>query len=188
MNNLQHHFLKLGMNSVQSEKMQSIFKNDLRLERGKFFNKNNDICQKIGFVMEGVCRYYYDTEKGEFTLWVALEGDLVTTLGSFINQKVTSENIQAIAPTKIIYATFNDWQKLYNTEPFVRELYAATMEDQYKSMENRLLNMITLSAEQRYNWILKYHPKFNQLVSDKYLASILGITPRHLSRIRGNFR
>lgn len=188
MHHLQQHFLNLGLTIPQIDKMMTIFKNKMALERGSFFHKNLEICQKIGFVTEGACRYFYNTEKGEFTSWIATEGDFVTTLGSFITQKIATENIQAISHTKIIYATYSDWQKLYNEEAFLRDLYTKTMEEQYKTMESRLFNMITLPAEQRYNWILKQHPKFNQMVSDRYLASILGITPRHLSRIRGNFR
>ncbi len=186
--NIESHFLSLGLSVSQAAKISSIFKSHLLLQRGEFFNKNTEICQKIGFVTEGVCRYYYDTEKGEITRWVSIEGDFVTTFGSFFAQKTATENIQAIIQTQIIYANFMDWNKLYNEEPFLRQLYTKTIEDQYKSMETRLFNMIALTAEQRYDWILKNHPKLNQQVSDKYLASILGITPRHLSRIRANFR
>lgn len=57
---------------------------------------------------EGMLRYYYDTDKSEVTCWVALEGDFVTSLGSFISQKQVKENIQAIQNTKIIYTLRED--------------------------------------------------------------------------------
>jgi CRP/FNR family transcriptional regulator, anaerobic regulatory protein len=133
---------------------------------------------------EGMLRYYYDTDKSEVTRWVALEDDFVTSLGSFITIQPVKENIQAIQNTKIIYATREDWNAIYQEENFVRELWTSVIEENYIGMENRIFNMISLSGEERYEWILKNYPKFNLYIPDKYLASMLGITPRHLSRIR----
>ena len=178
-------FINTGMSGIQSEKLSSIFKHTLELKKGEFFYTNAQICQKIGFMEEGMLRYYYDTEKSDITRWVALEGDFVTSLGSFISQKQVKENIQAIQNTKIIYTLREDWNKIYQEEQFVREFWTSAMEENYIGMENRLFNMIALSAEERYEWILKNYPKFNLYIPDKYLASMLGITPRHLSRIRG---
>lgn len=41
-----------------------------------------------------------------------------------------------------------------------------------------------LSAEQRYEKLLKDEPELLQQVPLQYIASMLGITPRHLSRLR----
>lgn len=178
-------FQHIGLSNEQTEKMSSIFKHTLELKKGEFFYTNAQICHKIGFMEQGMLRYYYDTDKSEVTRWVALEGDFVTSLGSFISQKQVKENIQAIQNTKIIYTIREDWNKIYQEEQFVREFWTSAMEENYIGIENRLFNMIALSAEERYEWILKNYPKFNLYIPDKYLASMLGITPRHLSRIRG---
>lgn len=178
-------FIYAGLSEIQSEKISSIFRHSLELKKGDFFYQNFQICNMIGFLEEGMLRYYYDTEKSDVTRWVGLTGDFVTSLGSFISQKCVPENIQAIQNTKIIYAKKDDWNIIYKEEEFVRQFWTSAMEENYIGMENRLFNMIALSAEDRYEWILKNYPKFNLYIPDKYLASMLGITPRHLSRIRG---
>jgi CRP-like cAMP-binding protein len=185
MNSITDTFKNLGLSAEQTEKLSNVFKHTVKLKKGDFFHQNTQICDKIGFLESGMLRYFYDTEKNDFTRWVALESDFVTSLGSFISHKCVPENIQAIQPCKIIYANQDDWNMIYQEEHFVREFWTKAMEENYIGMENRLFNMIALSAEARYEWILKNYPKFNRYIPDKYLASMLGITPRHLSRIRG---
>ena len=161
MTKLNEVFMLAGLSETQSEKLFSIFKHTLELKKGDFFYQNTQICHKIGFMEQGMLRYYYDTEKSDITRWVALEGDFVTSLGSFITKQPVTENIQSIQPTKIIYTTREDWNKIYQEEHFVREFWTKAMEENYIGMENRLFNMIALSAEARYDWILKNYPKFH---------------------------
>jgi CRP/FNR family transcriptional regulator, anaerobic regulatory protein len=51
-------------------------------------------------------------------------------------------------------------------------------------MEKRVFEMIALTAEQRYEILLKERPDLIQRVPLQYLASMLGISPETLSRIR----
>lgn len=183
-NLIQETLVNFGLTDIQIEKISAIFKHTLLLNRGDFFYKNNQVCDKIGFLEKGMLRHFYETEGNEITCWVALEGNFTTSLGSFIRQVAVKENMQAIQPTKIIYATKEDWSAIYEKEEFVRRIWTNVIEENYLGMESRLYSMITLSAEERYNWILENYPKFNLYIPDKYMASMLGITPRHLSRIR----
>jgi CRP/FNR family transcriptional regulator, anaerobic regulatory protein len=185
MNSISETFQNLGLSSEQTEKLSAIFKHTLELKKGEFFYQNSQVCSQLGFLETGMLRHFYETEGNDITCWVGLEGNFVTSLGSFITQMPVKENIQAIQTTKIIYTTREDWKALYQEENFVREIWTSVIEENYIGMESRLFSMITLSAEQRYDWMLKNHPKFNLYIPDKYLASMLGITPRHLSRIRG---
>ena len=183
-NPLNNYLLSIGLTEPQSEKLGSIFKETVFIEKAGFFYKKNQICKKLGFIINGMCRYYYDTEKEDVTRWVALKDEFVTSLSSFISQDRSQENIQAIQPTEMLIATRQDWQDLYKEEEFVRQLWVRNIEDNYLGMENRVFNLIALTAEERYKWMLKNQPRFNQFVPDKYIASMLGIEPRHLSRIR----
>ena len=51
-------------------------------------------------------------------------------------------------------------------------------------LEERVHNQISLSAEERYNDLMQFNPiPFNE-VPLQYLASMLGMTPETLCRIR----
>ncbi|HMP99501.1 MAG TPA: Crp/Fnr family transcriptional regulator, partial [Cyclobacteriaceae bacterium] len=76
------------------------------------------------------------------------------------------------------------WVNLYEKHPFLQRFWLKTIEYNYIGMEERVFHQIALSAEQRYQWMLENYPRFNKEVPAKYIASMLGITPRHLSRIR----
>jgi CRP/FNR family transcriptional regulator, anaerobic regulatory protein len=183
---LTNYLLKNGLTEIQSIKVTSIFYEVIVLEKDEFFHKENQICDKIGFIVDGMCRYFYHTEKEDITRWVSLKNEFVTSLSSFITENPSVENIQAIKKMKILVAKKIDWEKLYLEEEFFRLFWLKNIETNYIGMETRVFNLIAMSAGERYNWMLKNQPKFNLLVPDKYVASMLGIKPRHLSRIRLN--
>ena len=60
-------------------------------------------------------------------------------------------------------------------------------EQQYVELEKRIFQLQKSNAAQRYSDLLKNQPAFIQHIPLQYLASYLGITQRHLSRIRKAF-
>jgi CRP/FNR family transcriptional regulator, anaerobic regulatory protein len=182
---LTQYLAELGLSDEQAMIVCSIFNEELVAEKGDYFLKAGQTCNIIGFITSGMCRYYYDTDKEEITRFVSFENEFITSL-SFIMGIPTLENIQFIKSSNLLIASKEDWQRLYKEHEFVRNFWTKIIESNYIGMENRVFNLIALNAEERYDWMLKNQPKFNQFVPDKYVASILGIQPRHLSRIRAN--
>jgi CRP-like cAMP-binding protein len=173
-----------GFPSGQAELLASVFNHHESFEDGEYFLHEGQICRRIALITSGMCRYLYHTEKEEVTRWISLEGDFMTSLGSFIHQKPSFEAIQAIRPTEIYYINMEDWEELKSKNPFIQHFWNRAIEQNYIGMEERLFITIAKTAEERYQWLLQNYPRFNQEVPDKYIASMLGITPRHLSRIR----
>jgi len=64
------------------------------------------------------------------------------------------------------------------------EFWTLALEKEVMGYEYRVIQLISGNAEDRYLEFLKAYPRFVQEVPQKYLASMLGIKPRHLSRIR----
>ena len=185
-NELAAYLMTLGLTAAQAEKLSAVFSKKKKLDKGDYYHKEQQTCKSLAFISEGMCRHFYRTDKGEVTRWVALKNEFVTSLGSLITQLPSRENIQAIKPTVLLIASLPDWQAIYKEEEFVRLLWLRTIEANYVGFENRVFNLIALTAEERYEWMLKHQPRFNEFVPDKYIASMLGIIPRHLSRIRAN--
>ncbi|HZY78281.1 MAG TPA: Crp/Fnr family transcriptional regulator, partial [Cyclobacteriaceae bacterium] len=121
---------------------------------------------------------------GEVTRWVALTGTFVTSLKSFIQQVPSVENIQAMEQTEIAIMPRASWIALYEQHEFARTFWTRNIEENYIGMEERVFNLIAKTAEERYSWMQANQPRFIREVPDKYLASMLGIHPRHLTRIR----
>ena len=71
----------------------------------------------------------------------------------------------------------NNWLRLTKT----------LAEQEYLKKEQRVF-LLKESAEQRYKDLLHHHPEYLRQIPLQHLASYLGITQRHLSRIRGLVR
>lgn len=57
-------------------------------------------------------------------------------------------------------------------------------ETEYMKLEKRVFSFVSEKAKQRYISLLEQNPIYIQQIPLQYLASYLGITQRHLSRLR----
>ncbi len=157
---------------------KTITKNDYLIQEG-------EICNEIVFIKSGILRSFYLTDEGEeITNCITFENELMSAYSSFITQSPTDENIQALVDTQLqiinktelvnLYKKSNNWQKVG------REL----AEMQYVMLEKRIVSFQKKNAKQRYESLLKDHPHYIQYIPLNNLASFLGITTRHLSRLR----
>jgi CRP/FNR family transcriptional regulator, anaerobic regulatory protein len=154
------------------------------LKRNEFFLREGEYCNEIAFIKSGMMRHFYNSKDGEVTRWVSLEKTLCTSLSGFIRGVPIKENLQAIADTEILLLRKKKFLDLYAShEPF-RQLWTRVIEAHYLGMENRVYELIALRADERYGRLFRTHPDFIRKVPNKYLASMLGIEPRHLSRIK----
>ncbi|WP_194975847.1 Crp/Fnr family transcriptional regulator [Aquiflexum lacus] len=177
-------FLSKGFTKAQAELLSENFSLSRKISEGEYFIQEGQTCHHIAIILKGQFRYFYNTEAGDVTRWISLQGDFMTSLSSFIQEKSAVENIQAIKDSELVMIPKSAWKELYAKHEFIRQFWLRTIELNYIGMEERVFNQIALSAEERYRWMLEHYPRFNQEVPDKYIASMLGITPRHLSRIR----
>ncbi len=179
------YFAGIKLSPQQAETLSLAFSEEMLVERNGFFQQAGSVCKKLAFVAEGMLRYYYVTEHGEeVTRWVSLKNSFATSLSSFITQSASEEYIQAIRPSRLLAISKENWDRLYENEAFVRDLWVKAVEANYIGMETRVFNLISKNAQQRYDWVRAHQPLFITEVPDKYLASMLGIKPRHLSRLR----
>jgi hypothetical protein len=108
----------------------------------------------------------------------------MASFSSFITQNVAQENIQALADTELQIISRESLEKLYRLSICWQEIGRKLTEMEYVTLQKRLISFQKLSAIQRYEELYQNHQKYLQLIPLHYLASYLGITPRHLSRIR----
>lgn len=185
MNEIINTFKSFGFSEEQAFKLASVFTDELTLNKNDYFLKEGSVSNHVGYILNGMCRYFYVSDIGEeVTRWVSLENEFVFSFGSFIKRFNTNENIQAIVPVKMLVAHKDLFDALYKKEEFARQFWTKSIEEYLIGIEARVYSLIALNAQNRYNNLIKNYPKLVREVPDKYIASILGIKPRHLSRLR----
>jgi CRP-like cAMP-binding protein len=156
--------------------------------KGEYFLKEGHCNQWLGLIEKGNFQYFCTNDGNEITTYVASSGGFLVSPGSFLRQTPARENIRALTVAKIWVLTMEHFRFLKTEIPEFKNLYLNILENQLICIEESRFDMITLSAEERYKKLLEQEPMLLQEIPLQFLASILGITPRHLSRIRKNIR
>lgn len=164
--------------------MSSLFK-PLMLDEEACFLEAGKRCNHVAFIRSGLLRIFYLNAKGEqTTCYFALPTQFVTSFASLTSGKSSTENIQAILPSELLIIHKEDLEMLYKKIPSTQEFGRKAAEDLTVVMEKRIALFLNNSAEERYRFLMENNPILIQKVPLQYLASYLGITPQHLSRLR----
>lgn len=156
-----------------------------KLQKGDLFIQEGKICKEVAFLNNGILRTFFRSESGEETTYcITFPGALMTAYSSFITGKPTLENIQALVPTEILLIQKSDLDHLSNTNPNWSKFLKLIAEQQYLELEKRVFQIQQEKAKKRYLDLLEHQPIYVQQIPLQYLASYLGITSRHLSRLR----
>ena len=155
------------------------------IKKGDFFITEGSTSNQVGFVISGVFRsYYHSSSEEQVTYCFTFSNTFVSAYSSFLTQQPTSENIEALTDVEILNLSRDSIVALEQKNTNWLRFFKFMAEQEYIKMEQRIFLLQKETAEQRYKDLLKNHPNFLQLIPLSYLASYLGITQRHLSRIR----
>jgi CRP-like cAMP-binding protein len=161
-------------------RQQQVSKKDFILREGQ-------ICKNISFVHSGILRaYHLDSEGKESTIMFAMADWWITDMFCFINQQPAILNITAVENSCIFQLQKGDLDNLYLKVPKFERFFRIIMQNAYIREQLRVIQNLTLPAEERYNNFLAKYPQVAKNVTQKQIASYLGITPEFLSTIRGN--
>lgn len=153
--------------------------------RRQYVLQEGDICKYYSFVIKGCLRMYQANEQGnEYILNFATENDWITEINSFYNVEVTSLNIDALENTDTVQINRDDLISLYRQAPKFDRVFRILTENSFCKLQQRHLQSISVSAEERYQSFAKIYPHLLNRISQVQIAAFLGITPEFLSRLR----
>tara|TARA_R110002049_G_scaffold13089_6_gene57445 strand:- start:4855 stop:5418 length:564 start_codon:yes stop_codon:yes gene_type:complete len=156
-----------------------------KIKKGDFFIKEGQTSKEIGFVISGLFRsFYHSSLEEEVTYCFTFSNTFVSAYSSFLSQEKTAENIEALTDVELLIISREEILKLEESSNNWLKLFKLIAEQEYIKMEKRIFLLQKETAEQRYRDLLTNEPKLLQLIPLNYLSSYLGITQRHLSRIR----
>lgn len=176
----------LSISESDLEYMLSLFK-PLALKKEEYFLEVGKRCNQVAFIKAGMLRIFYPNDKGvDTTCYFSLPNEFVTSFSSFTTQTPSTENIQALLPTELLVISKEDLEKLYSKIPATQEFGRKAAENLAIILEKRISLFLNNTADERYQYLLRDKPVLIQTVPLQYLASYLGISAQHLSRLRKN--
>ncbi len=157
----------------------------LPLKRDEYLLAEGQVCDFIGFVNTGVLIYFKTKESGdEVTTDFAFEGDWVNINLSRLASVPSTLSIRAIEECEVVMLRQKDLNDLYQRIPKLERLGRILTEQAYINIVDQTVELQIHSAKERYENLLKRHPKLLQKVPLYHIANYLGIAPKSLSRIR----
>jgi CRP-like cAMP-binding protein len=158
------------------------------IKKSGFLLKEGRVCDEYYFLENGFIRgFAYDTEGNDVTTNFYSSGQVVFEVSSFFNRTISKENFQALEDCEGLYITYEQLNHLFHSMHEFRDFGRSILVKGFSSLKIRMLSMITETAEQRYDALLKTNPEIFQHAALKHIASYLGITDTSLSRIRKEY-
>ena len=156
------------------------------LKKNDFFVTENDVCKYFCFVESGILQHAIVVQEEEKTTYLALKNSVTSSLNSFLHQVPSRKSIKAIADATLYVVTLSVFNDLIKNNQAFHQFYFNLIEKQLCLIDDYRIDLLTLTPEERYKKLLVSETKLLQEVPLHYLASFLGISTRHMSRIRKN--
>lgn len=126
------------------------------------------------FVLNGV----------ENNTYFSFENEWISSYSSFLSHTPSTIYIEAMEPTQVLALNYDDLHCLYDRFRTAERFGRLIAEYLYTCLETRAYSLLINSPEERYIDALNNNSILFERVSQRYIASYLGIAPESLSRIR----
>ena len=144
------------------------------------------ICREVYFILEGCLRLStLDRNFSEKVTHLAFEGEWVTAMRCVVYQTPGNERVVAAESGHLLRIRRDDFQRFSAELPPFEAIYKAILEESYTASIERIQTLMTLDALERVRWLLQERPRIFTRLSNRLIASYLGISEATLSRLKG---
>ena len=157
----------------------------MKLKRKQALLKEGEICRFSSFVTYGCLRGFSVDDNGfEHVLNFAPQNWWIADMYSLITQKPGVLNIEALEDTEILTLSKIHQEELYIKVPVFERFFRIITENSLVTYQQRLLDNLSLTAEERYNNFCKRYPTLVNSLPLKQIAAYIGVTPEFFSKMR----
>lgn len=161
-------------------KRQEVPAKTLLLEEGKR-------SQQYIYIEKGCVRSFLNKDGDDKTVQFFFEQEGLASFESFINNIPSGVSIETIEPSILYFLPKKYALQLIDElsrEPYFAQMVLQMFAQRQTHYMNEFVSFIRDTPEQRYQNLLKKKPKIVQRVPQHYIASYLGVSTVHLSRIK----
>jgi CRP-like cAMP-binding protein len=155
------------------------------LARGEAVLRAGDRPTHAGVVVSGVLREYFPLDDGrEVTRGFAGPGSFLGSLSDLLVPGPARSTVSAEAETEVVLTPWTAIQAAATRHPAWAALLARTTERLYLAKAEREYELLALDATERYRRFRLRYAALEAAISQRHVASYIGVTPEHLSRLR----
>jgi len=137
------------------------------------------------FIVSGYMRnFHLDEDNNEITTDLNDGSRFFTSYFHFMNRTVSNENLHCITDCELLRINRDDVEVGARLGTTQKDYTMRILQNHLEQDKQRIYDLTNLTAEGRYRKFLKEKPGIVRHVPLQYIASYLGITQRHLSRLR----
>lgn len=155
------------------------------LKRKEVVSKPGLVPHEIFFIQQGLLRVIITGQGGtEHSIHFALENQFIADYSSFIRQQPSLYTLRAEEPTEVVVLPRSAIEWGYQHLAEGQKLGRLIAEFYFIYQDNRIKNLYARTPKERYDTLTEVFPNIHNRVPQRMIASYLGITPVHLSRLK----
>ena len=156
--------------------------------KGDSLMKQGDIDSSVRFVLSGLIRLSYEDAAGRrLTKSIVQAGDAFASLSALAGGTASFSAV-ALGDAAVVSLPYPLMRKLADQHAEWERLAGMLFMRLAQRKEQREFELLTLTAEQRWQRLCRDRPKLVESISQAELAALIGITPVALSRIKRRIR
>ena len=156
-----------------------------KFKKKEILSEDSKIIDEVYFIEKGIIRVkIFDLNGTEHTIHFAIENQFIADYRAFLTGEKSRYQLEAMEATEVIVLPKEaiDWG--YENLKEGQKLGRLIAEYYFTYLDRRIEHLYTLSPIQRYELMNQIFPNIHNRVPQHMIASYLGITPIHLSRIK----
>ncbi len=174
----------LIMPNLDKELCRQLFK-PIFVPKDTIIEKAETVHRNHTFIVSGFMRnFHLDNHANEITNDLNEGSRFFTSYFHFMNRTVSNETIHTITDCELLQISRNDVDIAASQGITQKDYTVQLLNQRLEINKQRAFDMANLSAEERYTKFVKENPAIIRNIPLGYVASYLGITQRHLSRLR----
>ncbi|RFZ84167.1 Crp/Fnr family transcriptional regulator [Mucilaginibacter terrenus] len=176
--------LHIALAPDEQEQVLALLQRKTVTKRGILL-RPGEIERHIYFVNKGCLRMYNTDKDGqEHNLCFYPENWWACDIVSFFKAKRATNSIQALEDTEVCYFSLPALERLFTEVPRFERFFRILTQNGFDMFQRRVTSNLSKTAEQRYREFRRHYPGLEQRISQKHIASYLGITAVFLSMMR----
>lgn len=149
--------------------------------------EENEVSKKLYIIEKGCIRVWFNNNGKDLTTQFFFENESVASIESFMKKLPSPTNIETIESSVLWWIHKNDLDKILEEIKEIPELRDSLINKLFERTFDYMkyfVSFIKDSPVERYTNLIKERPQIFQRVPQHYIASYLGVSTVHLSRIK----